>query len=182
MPSRAIVHSGAAGVRSLYRGDRKITWARLPAGPFERQLREGIQGGVWEEALSDLQSGSSTILRWDILGKPLLVTHSDAKPGQELHSRPDTGKKNIPPPRMLWKSLVRGSRLPQIPMRLSSRFRLTFAAKGRHGERTHSPSRAPADQQREGCSQLDWMRRGRSRRSGLLNSDCDGFQRHAGAA
>ena len=27
----------------------KRKWAYLPVGPFERQLREGIQGGFWEE-------------------------------------------------------------------------------------------------------------------------------------
>ena len=27
----------------------KMNWAHLPVGPLERQLREGIQGGVWEE-------------------------------------------------------------------------------------------------------------------------------------
>jgi hypothetical protein len=26
-----------------------MTWAYLPVGPIERQFREGIQGGVWEE-------------------------------------------------------------------------------------------------------------------------------------
>ena len=27
----------------------QMNWAHLPVGPLERQLREGIQGGVWEE-------------------------------------------------------------------------------------------------------------------------------------
>jgi hypothetical protein len=38
-------------------------WAYLPVGPFERQLREGIQGGVWEEVREDPQKGVETFLR-----------------------------------------------------------------------------------------------------------------------
>ena len=29
--------------------DQTSKWAYLPVGPLERQLREGIQGGYWEE-------------------------------------------------------------------------------------------------------------------------------------
>jgi hypothetical protein len=31
------------------KGAQTSKWAYLPVGPLERQLREGIQGGFWEE-------------------------------------------------------------------------------------------------------------------------------------
>ena len=48
-------------------------WAYLPVGPLERQIRRGYQGRCWEEVRKE-PSRESYFQRWDILGKPLLIT------------------------------------------------------------------------------------------------------------
>ena len=55
---------------------QKSKWAYLPVGPLERHLREGIQGGILGRGPeTDPQKGIVTFTRWDILGKPLLITN-----------------------------------------------------------------------------------------------------------
>jgi hypothetical protein len=56
----------------------KSIWAYLPVGPLERQSREGIQGGFWEEVPKNPQERVATLLRRNIMGKPLLITKIDA--------------------------------------------------------------------------------------------------------
>jgi hypothetical protein len=59
-------------------------WAYLPVGPVERQLREGIQGGVWEEVREDLQKGIETFLRWDIFGEASASYLLRCNPGEKV--------------------------------------------------------------------------------------------------
>jgi hypothetical protein len=58
----------------------KSIWACLPAGPLQRQLREGVQVGKFEKrSVQDLQEGVGTFLgRGDVSRRPLLVTCIDA--------------------------------------------------------------------------------------------------------
>jgi hypothetical protein len=39
------------------------TWAYLPVGPLERQLRKGDQGGIWEEVPKNPHERVVSVLR-----------------------------------------------------------------------------------------------------------------------
>jgi len=51
------------------------TWARLPAGPFERHCVVGIQGGIIGEEVRAEPSRRNGYHSWEggVSGKPLLV-------------------------------------------------------------------------------------------------------------
>jgi hypothetical protein len=71
--------------KGLSRRGLKKQWAYLPVGPLERQFREGVQGGFWEEVPKNPQE-RVVVLWWENMGKPLLITKIDANPGERLQA------------------------------------------------------------------------------------------------
>jgi hypothetical protein len=90
-----LVESRKGGVENGEPGV-KITRAYLPVGPFERQFKGGNPGGcLGRGPIKDPQKEVETFLRWDYLGKPLLITYRDAGWVERLHPGGWRGKENF---------------------------------------------------------------------------------------